>query len=127
MKTVTLTTFGFKYPVGEAGGMPRGAGIADGIFDYRNLINPHSVRALRDWTGTRESVQAYVASDPNFEGEMQNLLTKIDAAVDGKTFFIGCRGGRHRSVAMAEMAKARGVSGTTIITRHLALEFLGLT
>jgi UPF0042 nucleotide-binding protein len=103
-----IVSFGFKY------GLPQDADL---VFDLRFLPNPHFVPALRPYTGLDAPVADYVFQAP----EAQELLTDLEAllgkllpryAAEGKAYLtigIGCTGGRHRSVAMAEaLAKRLG-------------------
>lgn len=88
-------------------GLPR---EADLVFDARFLKNPHYVATLKPLTGRDESVAAYVATDPDYrpfverlQGLIGSLLPRFDA--EGKSYLtiaIGCTGGRHRSVVLAE-------------------------
>jgi len=88
-------------------GLPR---EADLVFDARFLKNPHYVPALKPLTGRDTAVAAYVATDPDYrpfverlQGLIGPLLPRFDA--EGKSYLtiaIGCTGGRHRSVALAE-------------------------
>jgi UPF0042 nucleotide-binding protein len=88
-------------------GLPR---EADLVFDTRFLKNPHYEPALKPLTGRDPAVAAFVASDPGYrpfldglKGLVGPLLPRFD--VEGKSYLtiaIGCTGGRHRSVAVAE-------------------------
>jgi UPF0042 nucleotide-binding protein len=88
-------------------GLPR---EADLVFDVRFLRNPHYVPTLKPLTGRDGAVAAYVASDPGYrpfiealKGLIGPLLPRFDA--EGKSYLtiaIGCTGGRHRSVTVAE-------------------------
>jgi UPF0042 nucleotide-binding protein len=88
-------------------GLPR---EADLVFDVRFLKNPHYEPTLKALTGRDAEVAAYVASDPGYrpfvdglKGLVGPLLPRFDA--EGKSYLtiaIGCTGGRHRSVAIAE-------------------------
>jgi UPF0042 nucleotide-binding protein len=88
-------------------GLPR---EADLVFDVRFLKNPHYEPTLKPLTGRDPAVAAYVASDPGYRpfldgliGLVGPLLPRFDA--EGKSYLtiaIGCTGGRHRSVAVAE-------------------------
>ncbi len=98
---VTFTSFGFKHgPVRDA----------DLAFDVRFLPNPHYVDELRPLTGHDPSVAAYVARDGKLDAFYERLHALLDFllpqyVVEGKahlTIAIGCTGGRHRSVAIAE-------------------------
>jgi UPF0042 nucleotide-binding protein len=88
-------------------GLPR---EADLVFDVRFLKNPHYVPELKPLTGRDRGVIDYVAQDPDYEpfiarleGMIGPLLPRFDA--EGKSYLtiaIGCTGGRHRSIAVAE-------------------------
>lgn len=83
---------------------------ADLVFDVRFLENPHYDPALRPLTGLDPAVGARIAADPGFEdfferltGLLRPLLPRY--ANEGKTYLtiaVGCTGGRHRSVYVAE-------------------------
>jgi UPF0042 nucleotide-binding protein len=98
---VTLLTFGFKH------GAP---GEADLLFDVRFLPNPHYEEDLRDLTGLDQAVVDYVAGSDGIGDFYARLLPLLDYllpayAREGKahlTIGIGCTGGRHRSVVIAE-------------------------
>lgn len=103
---VAVESFGFKH------GLPIDADI---VMDVRFLPNPHWDDALRPLTGHDPAVRDFVleraqASDflDRFEGLMLSLLPSYEA--EGKSYLtmaIGCTGGRHRSVAVAEELAAR--------------------
>ncbi len=103
---VTFSSFGFKH------GVPR---EADLMFDVRFLRNPHYVPELTALTGQDEAVSSYVADDPGYEGFMERLTSLLDFVLplyeaEGKRHLvvaIGCTGGRHRSVTVAEALAAR--------------------
>ena len=98
---VHLVSFGFKY------GAPA---EADLLFDVRFLPNPYFVEALRPLDGTRREVKAFLAGQSDarefmsrLEGFLEFLLPLY--AAEGKSYLtiaIGCTGGKHRSVALAE-------------------------
>jgi UPF0042 nucleotide-binding protein len=98
---VNVVSFGFKH------GTPRDA---DMVLDVRFLDNPHWVDELRPLTGLDQAVADYVFSGPLAKEFMERLCALLDIMVpafieDGKrylTIAIGCTGGRHRSVALAE-------------------------
>jgi UPF0042 nucleotide-binding protein len=98
---VTFTSFGHKHgPVRDA----------DLAFDVRFLPNPHYVEDLRPLTGHDARVVAYVSRDGLLEAFLERLHPLLDFVLpqyvaEGKahlTVAIGCTGGRHRSVAIAE-------------------------
>lgn len=98
---VNVLSFGFKYGVPPE---------ADLVFDVRFLANPHYVPHLRALDGRNPLIRNYVFSDPL----AQEFLSKLEELVDftlpqyireGKAYLtiaIGCTGGQHRSVVMAE-------------------------
>ena len=98
---LTLLTFGFK------NGPPRDADLT---LDVRFLPNPHYVDELRPLTGLDEEVREYVESGTQageFYGRLLPLLEFLVPAyvAEGKshlTIAIGCTGGRHRSVTVAD-------------------------
>jgi UPF0042 nucleotide-binding protein len=98
---VTLISFGFKY------GTPRDADL---VLDVRFLPNPHWVDELRPLPGTDERVRSYVSGQRMYRGFMERLRGLLDVVVpgyveEGKSYLtigIGCTGGRHRSVVIAE-------------------------
>jgi len=116
---VTFLSFGFKY------GLPLDADL---VFDVRFLPNPHFVARLRERTGRDRPIVQFL---DRFE-DTGIFLTKVTDllqflipryAREGKSYLtvaIGCTGGRHRSVAMAEaLAKAlRGLTGVRLRVRH---------
>ncbi|MBV8391637.1 MAG: RNase adapter RapZ [Alphaproteobacteria bacterium] len=88
-------------------GLPR---EADLVFDARFLKNPHYVPELKPLTGRDPKVTAYIAADPDYapflerlQGLIGPLLPRFEA--EGKSYLtiaVGCTGGKHRSVAVAE-------------------------
>jgi len=99
--TLRVMSFGYR------NGLPP---EADLVIDLRWLHNPYYDPALREQTGVDAGVAAYVAADPDFPAffsDLQQLLTLIvrRQADEGRAYFtiaMGCTGGRHRSVFMAE-------------------------
>ncbi|HEU4962717.1 MAG TPA: RNase adapter RapZ [Bacilli bacterium] len=98
---VDVMSFGFKH------GVPI---EADMIFDVRFLPNPHYVDSLRPHTGKHPDVYDYVMKWPVTTTFLNKLIDMVDFllpqfAKEGKTHVvigIGCTGGKHRSVALAE-------------------------
>jgi len=92
-------------------GLPR---ESDLVFDVRFLRNPHYVPALRDHTGREPAVADYIAADDNYGPFFESLTTMLARllpryADEGKfylTIAVGCTGGRHRSVFIAERLAA---------------------
>ena len=99
--TVSVMSFGF------ARGVPRNADL---VFDMRFLRNPHWVPELRPGTGLDAGVSAYIRGDVAYEAAMAQiesllLLLLPRYRAEGKSYVtiaIGCTGGRHRSVHVAE-------------------------
>ncbi|MHB1342740.1 MAG: RNase adapter RapZ [Thermoleophilia bacterium] len=98
---VTFVSFGFKF------GVPT---EADMVFDARFLPNPHWVDELRPLTGLDREVSEFVVARPESHGFLERVAGLILFLVplylaEQKTqlvIAIGCTGGRHRSVALAE-------------------------
>lgn len=88
--------------------------------DVRTLRNPHNVMQLRDLDGRNPLVQEYVMHSPGFEAIMATAIKQIEL---GETLAFGCYGGRHRSVACAEIA-ARYIreTGLPVEVEHTALQ-----
>jgi len=118
---LSIMSFGF------ARGLPRGADL---VFDMRYLRNPHWVPELRPGTGLDAAVAAYVAADPAYEASVtaiEDLLLLLlpRYSAEGKSYVtvgIGCTGGRHRSVHVAERIGGRLQAGgfsPTVIHRDL--------
>jgi UPF0042 nucleotide-binding protein len=116
---VTLVSFGFKH------GIPVDADL---IFDVRFLPNPHFVPRLRLKTGKDRAVIKFM-EDHRATGEMLNRLTEFlkflipQYVAEGKSYLtigIGCTGGRHRSVMIAEALKntIAGLPGARVRVRH---------
>ena len=120
----TVLSFGFKY------GLPLDADL---VADVRFLPNPHWIPALRPHTGQEPDVRDYVLSQAG-AGEFLDVYTQLLRVVgagyqrEGKrylTLAIGCTGGKHRSVVMAEeLAKRLAGDGvqTTVVHRDLGRE-----
>ena len=98
---ITLLSFGFKH------GVPVDADL---VFDVRCLPNPHFVPALRRRTGRDRAVVAFMERDASTREFMDRLEDYLRYVVpyyvaEGKSYLtiaIGCTGGRHRSVMIAE-------------------------
>lgn len=114
----------FAYPKG----LPR---EADLVFDARFLRNPHYVEDLRAQDGRSVEVATYVAEDPLFEQYFVSLTTLLSPllprfAAEGKSYLtiaVGCTGGRHRSVYVAERLNRWLLDqGARVKIRHRELE-----
>jgi UPF0042 nucleotide-binding protein len=107
---ILLVSFGFKY------GVPTGSDL---VFDVRFLPNPHFVPHLKGQTGSDPAVVEFMMSNaetPEFLNRLQSFLDYLvpHYEKEGKSYVtvsIGCTGGRHRSVFMAD-ALARHFEST---------------
>ena len=111
----SVVSFGYKH------GLPLDVDL---VFDCRFLPNPHWVDELRPLTGVDESVRDYVLDQPDtkeFLARLDDLLALLLPAYvrEGKAYLsiaVGCTGGNHRSVVIAEelatLLEKRGVSPT---------------
>ena len=113
---LTLLTFGFK------NGPPRDADLT---LDVRFLPNPYYDKVLRPMTGMDEEVRAYVENGTQageFYGRLLPLLEFLVPAYvnEGKshlTIAIGCTGGRHRSITVADRIRRDLASREDVIVR----------
>ena len=112
---VTFMTFGFKH------GSPRDADLT---FDVRFLPNPHYEADLRELTGLDDSVIDYVTRSDGIGDFYERLTPLLDYLLpayerEGKSHLmvgVGCTGGRHRSVVIAEhLARVYGERGDYMI------------
>ena len=114
----SVVSFGYKH------GLPLDVDL---VLDCRFLPNPHWVEELRPLTGRDEPVRRYVLSQP----ETQEFLDRLDGllamllpayAREGKTYLtvaVGCTGGRHRSVVLAEeLAEVLRKHGFDPVVKH---------
>jgi len=117
---LSIMVLSFSYKLG----LPR---EADLVFDVRFLRNPHYDDVLRPQTGDNPAVAAYVAADPGYADFVGRLRDMIDALLpryvqEGKrylTIAVGCTGGRHRSVVVAEaLGKHLREAGQRVDIRH---------
>ncbi len=98
---ISVVSFGFKH------GVPLDADL---VFDVRFLANPFWVPSLRELDGRNEAVAEYVLSDPLTEPLMEKLFDLVEFSIpqymkEGKAYLtiaIGCTGGKHRSVVIAD-------------------------
>ena len=120
---VTLLSFGFKH------GLPVDADL---VFDVRFLSNPHFVQRLRPQTGRDPAVVKFLERQPltgEFLERLRDLLLFLvpQYVREGKSYLtiaIGCTGGRHRSVMVAEALKlsVSTVAGVRVQVRHRDVE-----
>jgi RNase adapter protein RapZ len=116
--SVTVESFGYKY------GLPMDA---DTVMDVRFLPNPHWVDELRRHTGQHPAVREYVLSQPGAAEFLDTYHRLLDLVIEGyrregkryMTVAIGCTGGKHRSVAMAEALAGRLQGGDQLSVRVL--------
>ena len=120
--TVIVTSFGFR------NGLPR---QADLVFDVRFLRNPYYDPALRSLDGRDNQVADHVHRDSDFDGFFDRLTGFLGPLLpryteEGKSYLtvaIGCTGGRHRSVCVAEdIAKWLRKSGHDVTLQHRDLD-----
>jgi UPF0042 nucleotide-binding protein len=98
---VTISSFGFRH------GAPRGL---DMVFDVRFLRNPHFIPELRPLTGLDPAVIEYLQSESEVEDTIARFVDLLAYLLprfqrEGKSYLtvgVGCTGGRHRSVMVAE-------------------------
>ncbi|WP_274648541.1 RNase adapter RapZ [Paenibacillus humicola] len=113
--SVNIISFGFKY------GIPIDADL---IYDVRFLPNPHYVEQLRPHTGQNPDVYEYVMKWPETQAFLAKLVDMLQFLIplyrkEGKSqvvIGIGCTGGKHRSVAIAEyLGRTLGSSDTELV------------
>jgi UPF0042 nucleotide-binding protein len=120
---VTFMSFGYKH------GPPRDEDLA---FDVRFLPNPHYEPALRGLTGADPEVIEYIARDGRLQRLYEHLHGLLDFLLEeyvgeGKSHLvvaIGCTGGRHRSVTIAEhlAERYRGREDLSVAVAHRDLD-----
>jgi RNase adapter protein RapZ len=116
---VNLTSFGYKH------GVPMDADL---VFDVRCLPNPHFVDRLRKLTGRDKAVVRYMRRHSSTREFIDKLSSFLKFALpqyvqEGKSYLtvaIGCTGGQHRSVMIAEALKRSlgGVKGVRLRVNH---------
>jgi UPF0042 nucleotide-binding protein len=116
---ITLLSFGFKY------GLPVDADL---VFDVRCLPNPHFVPTLRRRTGRDRAVVEFMERDTGTRAFMDRLEEYVRYVVpyyvaEGKSYLtiaVGCTGGRHRSVMIAERLRRAlaGLGTARVRVRH---------
>jgi UPF0042 nucleotide-binding protein len=115
---VTVVSFGYKH------GIPMDADL---VFDTRFLPNPHYVEALRPRSGLDPEVRAYVLDSAAGQAFWRRLLDMVlfllpEFEREGKTdvtLAVGCTGGKHRSVAVAEeLVRVLKERGYEVRARH---------
>jgi RNase adapter protein RapZ len=120
--TVTLLTFGYKF------GVPYDIDL---LFDVRFLKNPFFVPDLKPLPGDDPRVRAFVLSDPDaidLLAQLESMLKFLIPLYEREqrsylTIAIGCTGGRHRSVAIAErLRESLGAIGHEVTLKHRDLQ-----
>ncbi|HWN34247.1 MAG TPA: RNase adapter RapZ [Pseudonocardia sp.] len=116
---MTLLSFGYKY------GLPMDADL---VVDMRFLPNPYWIPELREFTGQDTAVRDYVLSQEGaseFLDRYHDLLHLVNGGYrrEGKRYLtvaVGCTGGKHRSVAIAEelARRLRGEDALTVSVVH---------
>ena len=104
-------------------GLPRGADL---VFDVRFLRNPHYDESLRPLTGLDSTVGEFVSKDEGFDSFFDKLVAMLLPLLpryerEGKSYLtiaVGCTGGRHRSVFVAEHLAARLGEERPVTVRH---------
>jgi UPF0042 nucleotide-binding protein len=119
---ISVVSFGFRF------GVPQDADL---VFDVRFLPNPHFVPKFRPLTGRDPRVARYIRSFPQAERFLNRVTDLLRFLLphyirEGKSYLtiaLGCTGGRHRSVAMAEsVARALGRGGQAVKVLHRDIE-----
>jgi UPF0042 nucleotide-binding protein len=101
---IVVVSFGYKY------GIPLDSDL---VFDTRFLPNPHYIDDMRDKTGKSKKVKEYVLQAKETQSFLITLLRFVDYLIpkfedEGKSYLtiaMGCTGGRHRSVVLADRLK----------------------
>ncbi len=115
--SILLASFGFKH------GLPADA---DFVFDVRCLPNPYWEPALRSLTGRDRPVREFLENQPQVQAMVDDITAFLQRWIPRYketqraylTVAIGCTGGQHRSVHVAEAVAERLSSGDTVQTRH---------
>ena len=113
---LNIVSFGYKY------GLPVDADL---VADCRFLPNPHWVPSLRPLSGLDAPVREYVLGQPAASAFIDAYLAVLAVSLDGferegkryVTIAVGCTGGKHRSVAVAEQLATR-LSGRDVTVSH---------
>ena len=116
---ITVLSFGYKY------GLPSDADL---VSDMRFIPNPFWITELRDRSGLDAAVRDYVLAQDGVVDFIHNYLLAITPVLSGyqrenkrhATIAIGCTGGKHRSVAVAEefAARFRELPGVAVSVKH---------
>ena len=121
---IFIVSFGFKY------GLPRDADL---VFDVRFLRNPYYEKTLRRLSGRDSKIAKFIQKDDGFYEFLKNLKTMLASlfpryVAEGKSYLtiaVGCTGGQHRSVYIAEELTSWATEqGEHVHLRHRDLENL---
>ena len=115
--SILLESFGFKH------GLPADA---DFVFDVRCLPNPYWEPELRSMTGRDRPVRKFLEKEPQVQAMVDDIAAFLQRWIPRYrktqraylTVAIGCTGGQHRSVYVAEAVAERLLSGDNVQTRH---------
>ena len=119
---ITIQSFGFKY------GIPTDSDL---VFDVRFLPNPFYIQELKEMTGNDEPVSSYVMQFEESQSFLNKLLDMVEFLIplyikEGKNnlvISIGCTGGKHRSVTLANaLYGALGQEKHTLLLQHHDIE-----
>ena len=119
---IFVVSFGFKH------GLPRDADL---VFDVRFLRNPHYKKTLRPLSGLDPEVASFIRDDSGLVEFLRNLKQMLSSlfprySAEGKSYLtiaVGCTGGQHRSVFIAEELMAWiAEQGESVYLRHRDLE-----
>src|SRR6185369_9053289 len=123
-----FVSFGFKF------GTPVDADL---LFDVRFLDNPYFVPELRDLSGSTQAVKDFVLSQADCRGFMERVASLLEFCLprferEGKSYLtvaIGCTGGRHRSVVIADelASQLRQRDGVSIDVVHRDIDRVRMT
>ena len=119
---ITIQSFGFKY------GIPTDSDL---VFDVRFLPNPFYIQELKEMTGNDEPVSSYVMQFEESNVFLNKLVDMVEFLIplyikEGKNnlvISIGCTGGKHRSVTLANaLFNALGQDKHTLLLKHHDIE-----
>lgn len=119
---ITIRSFGFKY------GIPTDSDL---VFDVRFLPNPFYIQELKEMTGNDEQVSSYVMNFAESQIFLNKLVDMVEFLIplyikEGKNnlvISIGCTGGKHRSVTLANaLYAALGKDRHTLLLKHHDIE-----
>lgn len=119
---ITIQSFGFKY------GIPADSDL---VFDVRFLPNPFYIQELKEQTGNDEPVSSYVMRFEESQTFLKKLVDMVEFLIplyikEGKNnlvISIGCTGGKHRSVTLANaLYEALGREKHTLLLKHQDIE-----